>query len=110
MTVTGAVLAMIVGGILSLASDLLPKFKDWFGELENYQKRWVTILLNLIVAIALVLLSCWEATAVLIGKYVVITCTEAGIIQVVEVFVFSIMGSQATFLLAPVNGKGKPKA
>lgn len=110
MKLSPEVFTILVGALLSLASDLLPKFKDWFGALPAYKKRWATIVMNLLVAVVLVLLSCFEATSAFIGKYIIVICSEAGIVEVVEVFIFMIVGSQATFLIAPVNGKGKPKS
>lgn len=104
-----AVLSMAVGAILSLAVDLVPKFKDWHAALEGYQKRWFTILLNLVVAIGLVGLACNEVAAKYLAKYLTLECSEAGALLVLESFLFQIGASQATFLLAPVNGKGKPK-
>ena len=110
MNVSPEFFAMVIGVILSLAVDIVPKFKDWFAGLTGYQKRWFTISLNLVVATLIVLLGCNETTAGFLSKYVDWTCTEAGIIEIAEVFFAMLIMNQVTFQVAPANGRGKPEA
>ena len=97
---------MIVGAVLSLAQDLVPKFEGWFAALEPPKKRWVTIGLNAVISLFILGFACWPASANLLSRYVILTCTEAGFVQVLETFVFMILGNQAAFQLAPTNKRG----
>lgn len=90
-----------VGGLVSLIADYVPAFNKWFhGMKPNSQRGWMAIFL-LLTSIALVVLSCYDATADMISRYVVIVCDKGGILDVVEVFVFALIGNQATFLITP---------
>ncbi len=109
--ITSPMLFMISGVVLSLLADLIPWWKTWFAELDGFRKRWVMITLLFITSVSIVSLSCWEPTQAVIIKYVVVECSEAGIIQVVEAFIYAAVGNQSTFLLSPTagnrNGNGK---
>lgn len=109
MKVSPEFFAMVIGVLLSLAVDILPKFKDWFAKLTGYHKRWFTIFLNLIVTVLIVMLGCNETSAGFLTKYVLWTCTEAGIIEIAEVFFAMLIMNQVTFSVAPANGRGRPK-
>ena len=98
-------LFMISGVVLSLLADLLPKWKPWYSNLDGIGKRWVMIVLLFITSVVIVSLSCWESTQAVIIKYVVVECSEAGIVQVVEAFIYAAVGNQSTFLLSPTAGK-----
>jgi hypothetical protein len=92
---------VLVGGIVSLIADYVPKFNTWFtGLVPNAQRAWMAGFL-LLTSAALVALSCYEATATILVRYVVIECDKGGILAVVEVFVFALIGNQATFLITP---------
>ncbi len=98
---SAAFLWILAGGIVSLAAAYIPKFSSWFeAQAPNGRRGWMAIFL-LITSVGLVALSCYEATAVVLARYVVIVCTEGGILEVIEVFVFALIGNQSTFLISP---------
>lgn len=107
--ITSPMLFMVAGMVLSLLTDLLPKWKPWYASLDGLGKRWVMIILLFITSVVIVSLNCWELTQTVIIKYVVVECSEAGIVQVVEVFLYAAVGNQSTFLLSPTAGKRNGK-
>ncbi len=104
---TSTTLALMAGMVISILADLVPGWTGWYASRTPIAKRWVMIAVLGITSVVIVSLSCWEPTQLLIAKYVVVECSEAGIIQVVEVFVYALVGNQGMFLLSPTTGKRK---
>jgi hypothetical protein len=103
--ISPAVLWMIVGAVFSIVADIFPGFSTWFETKSKNVKRWVMLSLLLAVSGAIFGLNCWVVTAPIIVKYVLVTCSEAGFLDLVEVFVLTIIGNQAAFLLLPKVAK-----
>lgn len=100
-TLTPAVLWMLLGSLLSILADIIPGFNSWFDSRTKNVKRWVMLTLLLVVSGAIFGLNCWVVSAPYIVKYVQVACTEAGFLDLVVAFVYTIVGNQAAFLLLP---------
>lgn len=105
---TSETLYMITGSVISLIFDLFPWLATWYQSIKPNNKRWVMIFVLIIVSASMIGLSCWEVTAPLLVKHINVTCTEAGIVEFVEIFFYTLIANQATFLLNPFK-PNKPK-
>lgn len=101
-------LALIAGWLLSWSVDNLPGVKERFEALDTMSKSWVFRGLLAIAAVLVVAVGCTPALAGYLGKYVVFSCTEAGLVEVVEAFFFAAIASQGRFqLVTQPAGKAK---
>jgi hypothetical protein len=93
---TPAVLAAILGAILSLFFSYFPKVRDWFAALVGDQKRLIMLVGLTVIALALYGLNCaaWIAAEGL-------TCDQAGAVVLVNAWVAAIVANQTAYLLAP---------
>jgi hypothetical protein len=91
---TAEQLSMIAGVVLSLAFSYIPGLKDWYASLEGTRKRLVMLGVLLISALAVFGLSCARL-------WIVVSCDQAGAIQLVTNFVAALISNQATFLISP---------
>lgn len=96
---TAETIAAIAGVILSLAASYLPGVSDWFAALDTVRKRLVMAGLMLLVAVAVVALSCAGIT-----DYV--TCDQAGVVGVVEAFLAALVANQAAYLISSKPAQG----
>ena len=82
------------GVALSLLFSYVPKVKDWFGALESDYKRLVMLGALLLSAAGVMGLSC-------AGWYDLVTCDQAGIKQLIEVFILAAIANQGAYMLTP---------
>jgi hypothetical protein len=87
-------LSLVSGVALSLLFSYVPKVKDWFGALESDYKRLVMLGALLLSAAAVMGLSC-------AGWYDLVSCDQAGIKQLVEVFILAAIANQGAYMLTP---------
>lgn len=87
-------LSAVAGVLLSLAFSYLPGISDGYDKLPGTQKRLVMAMLLLVVAIAAYGLSC----ANVINN---VSCTQPGLLSLVDAFIAALVANQATFLLSP---------
>lgn len=88
-------IAAVVGVVVSLLLEYLPKFSTWFNALaDNYQKL-ITLGIGFVVVAGAFGLGC----AGLLGPYW--ACDYAGGWQAVLAFVAYVIANQATYLVLP---------
>lgn len=91
---TPDLLAGLAGVLLSLAFAYIPGAEKWFDALDGTYKRLVMLAL-LVLAVALVAVaSCTQLYDV--G----ITCDQAGVADLIRLFLTAFVANQATFLMA----------
>jgi hypothetical protein len=95
------ILWMICGGVVSILTDIVPGYSAWFDGLAKNYKRLFMIAVLLAISGSILALNCWDFAAPLVQKYVAVECSEAGILDFIEIFVLAVVGNQATFLIAP---------
>jgi len=83
-------IAAVVGVLTSLLMAYLPKFKDWFENLDSLMKRLFQLMLAAIIVSALYGLACAGRTAIL-------TCDNDGLWDAVQIFVFYAIANQSTY-------------
>lgn len=93
---TADFLAMVAGIILSLAFSYIPWFASRYDLLAPEYKRLVMLALLLFVALASIGLAC---VGVGVDFGLAVTCDRAGIVGVIQAFVFAAMANQSTYLL-----------
>jgi len=103
---TGTYLAAIVGSLLSLLFSYFPKLKDWYAKLDGYGKRFVMLLLLILVAAAVFGISCAHLGDII---QVEITCDTAGAWGLVRAVIAALAANQATFLISPKSKQRKRK-
>ena len=92
---TPEMLALIAGGVLSLAFSYIPGLNTWYAKFDDTTKRGYMAILLLIVAAGLFGLQC--ANILFIG----IACTQAGAQSIVWIYILAIVGNQSTFSISP---------
>lgn len=98
---TADTIAAVAGVLLSLGMSYIPGLSTWYDALDTIRKRLVMAGLMLVVAVAVVALSCAQV-------YTWVTCDQAGVVGVVEAFLAALVANQAAYLLthkpAPAQG------
>lgn len=89
-------LSGIAGVVLSLAFSYIPGVKTWYDSLTGDMKRGVMALALLVVAGAIFGLACAEVSGLIL-----VTCDQAGALEIVKAFIYALMANQATYLLTP---------
>lgn len=92
---TPAVLAAIAGAVLSLAFSYIPGLSVLFAALKPEVKRLVMAALLLVISAVIYALGC--AGVVQSG----ITCDQQGAVQLIWIFISSVMANQSTYNLTP---------
>ena len=100
---TAETLALIAGVVLSLLFSYIPGFNAWFAALEGVYKRLIMLSLVLVTALVIFGLSCAEWVIGGIG----VTCDQAGILMLVEMFIIVMIANQSMFLASPQTKKVK---
>lgn len=95
---TSEQLGALAGLILSLAFSYIPGLSDKFAALDATVKRLIMAALLLVVAVVALLLSCAQIVNT-------VTCSQAGVIQLVNVFIAALVANQAAFLISPQKVK-----
>ena len=85
-------LSTISGTVLSLAFSYIPSLKDWYAALEAQGKAVVMLALLALTSIGLFITSCS-------GYYVVVSCDQAGAIDMAKLFFGALVANQATYLV-----------
>jgi hypothetical protein len=94
MKLTADQLSAISGVVLSLIFSYVPGLKSKFDALDPTQKRVVMLVLLAVVSIAIWLSSCN-------GWFVYAVCDQAGLKELITIFVLAMVANQSTFLLSP---------
>lgn len=98
---TAETLTLFAGAILSLGFSYIPKLNTWFDLLLPEYKRLIMAGLTLAVAAVSYGLAC----AGLADQFgVAVTCDQAGLIGLLQAWVFAIVGNQAAYSLTPRRG------
>jgi hypothetical protein len=100
-------LGLIAGALLSWVVDNVPYVKTWFGKLDTLTKRWAMRGMLVLTSLSLIGLTCWPVTASILGKYILLSCSEAGLVNLVEVAFFALVGNQTWFSLSPASSEKK---
>ncbi len=93
---TTELLTEIAGVTLSLAFSYTPGLKDQYERLDATGKRLVMLGMLLLACIVVMLLACgniWNGLSV--------ACTQAGIVELVGLFIRAAIANQAAYLLTP---------
>jgi hypothetical protein len=91
---TSESLSAIAGVLSSLAFSYVPGLSDWFDAKPPTAKRLIMAVLLLAVAAGALGLSC----ANIIDN---VSCTQAGLVALVNSFIAALVANQATYLIAP---------
>ena len=94
-TLTPDMLAAFAGVVLSLLFSYVPGMNVWFAGLTGQVKRLIMLALLALVAGAIFGLGC--AGIVSAGA----TCDNAGVVQIVWLFVLAMIGNQSMYLATP---------
>ena len=92
-------LSAIAGSLLSLLFKYAPGLRVWYDKQNGTAKRLVMIAALLVASVVVLALACSGILADL--NWATLTCDQAGITQLISLFLSAAAGSQATFLLAP---------
>lgn len=97
---TPELLAGLAGVLLSLLFAYIPGAEGWFAALDGVKKRLVMLGLLISAVVLVAIASCT-------GLYDVgIACTQAGIADLIRLFLTAFVANQATYLMA---GNKKPE-
>jgi hypothetical protein len=87
-------LGAIAGVILSLLFSYVPGLSDKFNALDPTKKRLIMAGMLLLVAIGALGLSCANIVST-------VECTQAGLVELVNVYIAALVASQAAYMIAP---------
>ena len=93
-------LSSIAGVALSLFFSYVPGLREKFHALESDYKRLVMLGALLLSALAVLGLSC-------VGWYDLVSCDQAGIKELIELFFVGAIANQSAYMLTP-KGKAQP--
>lgn len=83
-------------GLLSLAFAYVPGLKTWFGSKDSTTKRLAMAGALLVVAAASFGLACWQP-----DKFTdFVSCSEAGITELLWLYILALVANQGTYSLA----------
>lgn len=85
-------LSTVAGSVLSLAFSYVPSLKNWYGALEGQGKALVMLVVLALTAISLYATSCF-------GYYVVVSCDQAGAIELAKLFFAALVANQSTYMM-----------
>ena len=97
-----SLLLALVGAAISLIMTYVPGASDWYEKLDPKQKALTMLGLLALATVVVAVLVCTDM-GVLIG--VQLTCTQAGITELLTVFLKILIGNQLTYLMV-----ARPKA
>ena len=92
-------LSAIAGSVVSMLFKYFPGLRVWYDKQNGTIKRLVMIASLLVASFIVLALACSGILADL--NWATLTCDEAGITQLISLFLYAAAGSQATYLLAP---------
>jgi len=93
-------LAAVAGVVLSLAFAYIPGLRRRYEPLAGVWKRVIMACLLLVVAVATYGLGC----AGIVGG---VSCTEAGVLTLVQAFIAALVANQSTYSLAVTEDRPK---
>ena len=99
-------LSLVAGTFLSLLFAYVPGLNEWFAKKSGTIKRLIMLGLLALTAVAVYGLSCAGWVFGGIG----VTCDQAGIQKLIEVFVLAAIANQTTFSIAPPTKKVREAA
>lgn len=95
---TDQTLASLAGIIISLFASYVPKFNTWYAALDNTYKRLIMLGALLLATLAALGAGCAELRLPFLP---VVACTAAGGKEMLGLFIFAAVASQATLPLSP---------
>ena len=98
---TAEQLTLLAGAVLSLAFSYVPGLNVRFDALTAEYKRLIMAGLTLLVAATVYGLAC-AGLGEQLG--IIVPCTQAGLIGLVQAWVLTIVGNQAAYSLTPRRG------
>jgi putative flippase GtrA len=90
------VLASIVAIVVSMIFSYFPGLRVWFGALKSSIKSLLMIGILVLVSFAVWGAGCLELLSINL------TCNKAGLVELVKIFVATILANQATYLVSPI--------
>jgi hypothetical protein len=96
--------ALLAGGVLSLALAYFPWVATWYAKFDPPHKQFINLVCLLFVSLALFGLSClgWLAGLGLPS----ITCDQAGALGLARAFILALVGSSGTYTATKYLHKG----
>jgi hypothetical protein len=91
-------LSTLAAILLSLAFSYIPGLNSKFDALDGTRKRLVMLACLLVIALATVGLACSGVLSSLVPS---VTCTQTGIVALLQSFVLAVIANQSTFLVSP---------
>jgi drug/metabolite transporter superfamily protein YnfA len=93
---TPAMLALVVGSIISLLATYLPGFNTWWAALVAEKKQMIMALSMIIVGVVVYVLACTPS----IG-FPFVACPAGGVWSMLSIILSALVGNQATKLVSP---------
>jgi hypothetical protein len=100
-------LSSLTAILLSLAFSYIPGLSNRFDSLEGTRKRLVMLSCLLVIALGSVGLACSGVLASLVPS---ISCTQSGIIAVLQSCVLATVANQSTYAISPRPSRKQPTA
>ena len=95
---TVALFTALVSGVISILTNWIPHFNTWYTNLSQDNKRYVMLATMAVVSLGIWLVSCYE-------WFVLVTCTEKGLKDLIAIFISALVTNQATYLAVPAPKK-----
>jgi hypothetical protein len=102
-TISVEFLTSAAGVLLSLGFSYIPGLQAFFNELDGTHKRLVMLNLLALTSLSIFGLAClgWSQALGFQGA----TCSQAGALGQLKIFVLAVIANQATFLITPKANK-----
>lgn len=94
MVIDASTLSSIVGIALALLFAYVPGVEDWFNALTGKQKAGAMGLALVAVSVFIFAVGCAGALPISI------TCTQQGVIELLQILIAALIANQATYVLA----------
>jgi hypothetical protein len=98
-------LSALAAILLSLAFSYIPGLSDKFAALDGTLKRLIMLACLLVISLGSDGLACSGVLASLVPS---ISCTQSGIIAVLQSFILATVANQSTYLVSPRRSKRTP--
>lgn len=101
--ITLEVFVGICGVVLAAVFRYIPALERWYNSVGGDYKGLLMLAFNFIVAVGIFGLSC-------AGLVAYVSCTQAGVMELVKVLGIMILGNQTAFLMLPKSAAEKERA
>ena len=96
MELTPALVAMVVGAMISLAASYVPKFRTWWAALEADVKQAVMAGAMVVTGVVVYVFACTPAL-----NFPYVTCPPGGVWQLAAIIIGALTGNQVLDRVSP---------